>query len=122
MEFKLKGKLSEKFDTVQVTEKFKKREFVIATKEETGSGKTFVEEIKMQLIGDRCSSIDSIPVGSDIEVSFNIKGKRFEKDGKVSYFNNLDAWKVTTSAAAQSEAHAFDQPAGAVAPDDDLPF
>ena len=28
-----------------------------------------------------------------IKVSFNIKGNKWEKDGKISYFNNLDAWK-----------------------------
>ena len=30
---------------------------------------------------------------------FNIKGTKWEKDGKVSYFTNLDAWRVEAVSA-----------------------
>lgn len=32
--------------------------------------------------------------GDKVEVSFNIKCREWTKDGKTSYFTNLDAWKV----------------------------
>lgn len=96
MQYTLKGKLTEKFNTQQVSDKFSKREFVIETKEQSGNGQTYIETIKFQLTNKNCSAIDSVHLNSDVEVSFNIRGKRFEKDGKVSYFNNLEAWKVAT--------------------------
>jgi hypothetical protein len=29
-----------------------------------------------------------------IEINFNVKGNRWEKDGKTQYITNLDAWKI----------------------------
>ncbi len=40
--------------------------------------------------------------GIAIKVSFNIKGNRWEKDGKVNYITNLDAWKIESGGAAPS--------------------
>lgn len=109
MQFTLKGKLTEKFDTLQVSDKFSKREFVVETKEASGNGQIYVETIKFQLTNQKCNLIDSTPLNSEVEVSFNIRGKRFEKDGKVSYFNNLEAWKVQTTDAANRAATAFNK-------------
>lgn len=95
MQYTLKGKLTEKFNTQQVSDKFSKREFVVQQQNAGTDGKIYLEDIKFQLTNKNCSAIDSTPLGSDVEVSFNIRGKRFEKDGKVSYFNNLEAWRVT---------------------------
>jgi hypothetical protein len=33
-------------------------------------------------------------LNDDIKVHFNIRGNKWEKDGKVSYFTNLDAWRI----------------------------
>ncbi|MEQ8909972.1 MAG: DUF3127 domain-containing protein [Vicingaceae bacterium] len=93
MSFELEGKLVEKFDVQQVSDAFKKREFVVETTEE-GGGRVFTEHIKFQLIQDKCSLIDAVNVNQPVKVSFNIKGRKWEKNGKVSYFTNLDAWRV----------------------------
>lgn len=93
MSYELQGKLLEKFDTRQISDKFKKREFVVETREESG-GREFVETIKFQLIQDRCDLIDSYQPGEELKVHFNIKGNRWEKDGKVNYFTNLNVWKI----------------------------
>lgn len=92
--FKINGKLVEKFDEQQVSATFVKREFVVEKKEQDGSGKTYLDHVKFQLIQGKVTLIENIAIGTDVEVSFNVKGKRYEKDGKVSYFNSLDAWKV----------------------------
>jgi hypothetical protein len=99
MSFEISGKLIEKYNTVQVSDRFKKREFVIE-KTESNGGMEFTDHIKFQLTQDRCNLIDAINLNDDIKVNFNIRGNKWEKDGKVSYFTNLDAWrieKVTTS-------------------------
>lgn len=93
MSFELTGTLIEKFDTQRVSEKFTKREFVIEKKENTGSYE-FVDQIKFQLTQDKCELIDSFNTGEEVKVSFNIKGRKWEKGDKVSYFTNLEAWKI----------------------------
>jgi hypothetical protein len=45
MSFELEGKLIEKFDTVVVSEKFQKREFVLETEENNG-GSVYTQNIK----------------------------------------------------------------------------
>lgn len=93
MNFSLEGKLIEKYDVLQISETFKKREFVVETTE-NNSGREFVEQIKFQILQDRCEILDNYNIGQDVKVTFTIKGRRWEKDGKVNYFNNLDAWKI----------------------------
>lgn len=93
MSFEITGKLIEKYDTVQVTERFRKREFVIEKRENVGSSE-FVDMIKFQLSQDRCEALDNFNPGEDIKVAFNIRGRRWEKDGRVNYFNNLEAWRI----------------------------
>lgn len=93
MSFELSGKLIEKYNTVQVSDRFKKREFVIE-KTESNGGMEFTDHVKFQLTQDRCNLIDSINLNDDIKVSFNIRGNKWEKEGKVNYFTNLDAWRI----------------------------
>lgn len=93
MSFELSGTLIEKFDTQKVSDKFSKREFVIEKKEDTGNFE-FVDQIKFQLTQDRCSLLDNFNKDDDIKVSFNIRGRKWEKGDKVSYFTNLEAWKI----------------------------
>jgi len=127
--FKINGKLVEKFDEQQVSATFVKREFVVEKKEQDGSGKVYLDHVKFQLIQGKVTIIDNIAIGTDVEVSFNVKGKRYEKDGKVSFFNSLDAWKVQTVDAANRAATAFnkaDEPVRtgveSSEANDDLPF
>lgn len=93
MSFEISGKLIEKFETVKVNDRFKKREFVIE-KTESNGGMEFTDHIKFQLTQDRCNLIDAMNLNDDIKVHFNIRGNKWEKDGKVSYFTNLDAWRI----------------------------
>ncbi|MFO7842581.1 MAG: DUF3127 domain-containing protein [Bacteroidales bacterium] len=128
MSFEISGKLIEKFDTVQVSDRFKKREFVIE-KTESNGGMEFTDHIKFQLTQDRCNLIDAINLNDDIKVNFNIRGNKWEKDGKVSYFTNLDAWRIE-KVNAQTQGNMPDDmpppPSMDDMPDanepDDLPF
>ena len=93
MNFELSGKLIEKFDIIQVNDTFRKREFVVETVE-NNVGREFIEQIKFQLIQDKCELIDNFSTDDNIKVNFNIKGRRWEKEGRVNYFINLDAWRI----------------------------
>jgi len=93
MSFEIAGKLIEKYNMVQVNDRFKKREFVIE-KTESNGGMEFTDHIKFQLTQDKCNLVDNIELNDEIKVNFNIRGKKWERDGKVNYFTNLDAWRI----------------------------
>ncbi len=116
MSLEVTGKLLLKYETIQVSEKFKKREFVLELAEEI-NGNTYTNYAKMQLVQTKCDIIDRYNEGDMVKVSFNIKGTRYEKDGKVNYFSNLDAWRVEPAGAAQANTTAntnnYSQPAPA---------
>jgi len=121
MSFEITGKLIEKYDAVQVTERFKKREFVIESKENVGASE-FIDTIKFQLTQDRCDLLDNISTGEEVKLQFNIRGRRWEKGGQVNYFNNLEAWKIEQTSTLSQEAppHTLDDIPPE--PTDDLPF
>ena len=93
MAFELTGRVIELSETIQVSDSFRKREFVIE-KKENSSGTEFTDYVKLQLTQDRCNLADQIKVDDEVRVSFNIRGNRWEKEGRVSYFTNLDVWKI----------------------------
>ena len=122
MSFEITGKLIEKYDTVNVTERFRKREFVIELRRDTSIGE-FVDTIKFQLTQDRCEHLDAFTVGDEMKIQFNIRGRKWEKDGQVNYFNNLEAWKIEKAAppsVPEAPPHTLED----VPPEstDDLPF
>jgi hypothetical protein len=98
MAFEITGKLIEKFDIQTVSDKFRKREFVIEYRENPTS--SYSEMLKFQLTQDRCTLVDAYTIGQEVKVWFNLRGRRWEKDGSVNYFTNLEAWRMESIAAA----------------------
>jgi hypothetical protein len=130
MSYELTGKLVEVYDVVQRTETFRTREFVIEKTEDIG-GRTITNYAKFQCVQDKTALPDRFRVGDTVKVSFNIKGTKWVKEGGVSYFTNLDAWRL--EAVANNTGYADTQHEQPVtyndipaAPDagmaDDLPF
>ena len=93
MSYELTGKLVAKYDTVQRTETFKTREFVVEKSDEI-NGRTITNYVKFQSVQDKTTIIDRVNTGDEIKVYFNIKGSKWEKDGKTNYITNLDAWRI----------------------------
>ncbi len=93
MSFELIGKLIAKYDTVNRTESFRTREFVVEKSEEINN-RTIVNYVKFQCVQDKTSIVDSVNIGDNVKVLFNIKGSKWEKEGKTNYITNLDAWKI----------------------------
>lgn len=93
MSLQITGKLIEIYPTNQVSEKFKKREFVLETYEDV-NGQTYTNFAKMQAVQNKCDVLDKYKVGYMVTVHFNIKGNKWERDGKVNYISNLDAYKI----------------------------
>lgn len=95
--FKISGILKVKNDTVQVSEKFSKREFVL-----TDNSSMYPQDILFQLTQDKCNLLDAFGPQENIEVSFNLRGREWTSpQGEVRYFNTLDAWRIERVGAAQ---------------------
>jgi hypothetical protein len=103
MAFEISGKVIDVSPVNQVSDKFKKREFVIE-KKETGGTAVFVDYLKFQLIQDKCDIINESFMNEDVRIWFNLKGNKWERDGKTSYFTNLDAWKIEKISSQATDA------------------
>ena len=120
----IKGTITEIFETQQVSEKFKKREFVIQDTENP----TYPQYIKFELSQDKCGLLDSKKVGDQVDVSFNLRGREYINPlGVKNYFNSLQAWKIVTETATHESTigekrEAAEQALVNAAQDDGLPF
>ncbi len=103
MAFEITGRVIDVFPVNQVSDKFKKREFVIE-KKDTGGAAVFIDYIKFQLVQDKCDLINESFLNEEVKIWFNLKGNKWERDGKVNYFTNLDAWKIE-----KTTEHGIDQ-------------
>jgi hypothetical protein len=121
--FNLTGTLKVKSAEQQVSEKFRKREFVI-----TDNSSQYPQHISFQLTQDKCSLIDSVKIGDEIKVFFNLRGREWKspKDGELKYFNSLEAWKIEKAGAPASSSAPVSEPDvtsfSASEGESDLPF
>lgn len=93
------GKILEIFDTQNISNTFKKREFVL----EYAENPQYPEYIKFEMIQDKCALLDGLNVGDTVNVFFNLKGRKWtDPKGEVKYFNSLQAWKFETEASGGS--------------------
>lgn len=112
----VKGKLKLKREEQVISERFKKREFVV-----TDESSQYPQDILFQLAQDRTSLLDNFNEGDEINVFFNLRGREWTSpQGEVKYFNTLDAWKLEKAGQAQSasEEPTFSEPEDG----GDLPF
>jgi hypothetical protein len=127
MAYEVNGKIAAIYDTVQRTESFRTREFVIEKSDDIG-GRVITNYIKFQSVQDKTAILDKVKIGDEVKVHFNLKGTRWVKDGRENYITNLDAWRiepVLATPAANPANTGFDPNEMQVSNDitgDDLPF
>jgi hypothetical protein len=122
----IKGKVHEVGEVITVSDKFKKRELVV----EYAENPTYPEYVKFEAVQDKVNLFDSVKVGDQVEVFFNLRGRPWtDKMGKTQYFNTLSVWRMNilgSGAAAAPVAPEYAAPADiSAAPgeeDNDLPF
>jgi hypothetical protein len=73
------------FDQIKFESGFTKREFLVT------SDDMYPQDIKFELLKDKCSLLDAYQVGDGVKVSFNIRGSTWQ--GK--YFTNLQVLFVS---------------------------
>ena len=91
MGMEVSGKLHVVGDVQQITERFRKREFVL----ELAENAKYPQFVSFQLTGDRCENLDGLEVGNEVRVEFSLRGREWTSPkGDVKYFNSLDVWSI----------------------------
>lgn len=122
----IEGRLVEIFETQDVTNSFRKREFVV----EYAENPQYPEFVKFELIQANCDQLNDFKVDDRVNISFNLKGRKWtDPQGVVKYFNSLQAWRLEKVGGAQADNVPQEPPAGNqewmksdFSDDDDLPF
>lgn len=92
MSLELKGKIKVINPTETFGSGFTKREFVITTAEQ------YPQDVKFEVVKDKCETLDKYQVGQEVTVSFNCRGNEY--NGK--YYVSLQAWKIEAQARIES--------------------
>ena len=93
MSLQLTGKIKLIGEVQTFDSGFKKVEFVITTNDEN-----YPQEVKFDISQDKVDDfIKYNKVGSDVDVSFNVRGNEY----KGKYYVNLAAWKVFKAGASK---------------------
>ncbi len=126
--YKLTGTIKVLNDTVQVNDRFSKREFVVQTAD------MYPQTILFQSTQDKCALLDGVQVGEQVEVSFDLRGREWvSPQGDVRFFNSLEAWRIEKVAQQGGGAPLTPSPLDPIQPsgsapqnsnaeEDDLPF
>ena len=121
----IKGKVHEIGAIQQVSETFKKRDLIV----EYAENPTYPEYLKFEAIQDKTALFDTIKVGDEVEVSFNLRGRPWtNKEGVTSYFNSMHVWRLTTLSNSGTSSNVTPELVNpvdvstAAGEDDDLPF
>jgi hypothetical protein len=97
MGIEISGTLHAIFEANQVTERFRKREFVVAL----GDNPRYPQHVIFQLSGDRCENLDGFSVGDEVRVEFQLRGREWHSpQGETKYFNSLDVWGIDHASAS----------------------
>lgn len=113
------GKIKVIFDTQTFPSGFSKREFVVTTGDEN-----YPQDIKFEIIKDKCSWLDKFQQGQDVTVHFDIRGNEY----KDKYYVNLNCWKIVGADGQGSSQPSTQASANEVEPspdemvNDDIPF
>lgn len=118
MGYEATGKIHSISEAQQVTERFRKREFVV----ELADNPRYPQFVQFQLSGDRCEGLDGFSVGDEVKVEFSLRGREWKSPrGEIKYFNSLDVWSVEHGSGARDEPPFPDEPPPPGV-DDEIPF
>lgn len=98
--YEANGKIKLISDTQNFPSGFSKREFVVTT----GDGK-YPQDLKFEMVKDKCAILDNYKEGSDVKVSFDIRGNEY--NGK--YYVNLSCWKLEGGSGGGSRRDEYSQ-------------
>ncbi len=83
--YEASGKIKVIFDTQTFPSGFTKREFVVTVGDDN-----YPQDLKFEIVKDKCTWLDKYQAGQDVTVNFDIRGNEF----KEKYYVNLNCWKI----------------------------
>jgi hypothetical protein len=83
--FETAGNIKLIADTQSFPSGFTKREFVVTTSKDK-----YPQDLKFEVVKDKCSLLDNYEVGQEVQVTFDIRGNEY--NGK--YYVSLSCWKI----------------------------
>ena len=86
MAYEATGSIKVIFDTQTFPSGFLKREFVVTVGDDN-----YPQDLKFEIIKEKCDWLDKYREGQTVTVSFDIRGNEF----KEKYYVNLNCWKIT---------------------------
>lgn len=103
---------------------FSKREFVVTTAHDK-----YPQDLKFEIVKDKCPLLDAFTVGDEVVVNFDIRGNEY--NGK--HFVNLSCWKIQAADASGQAPARANAPSSSAEPgldelrdeddfDDEVPF
>ena len=93
----IKGKIEKVMEVNQVTDNFKKRDFVLLVQDGN-----YPQYIKFECHQNKVSVLDHCREGDEVNVKFNLRGRPYDKNGTTLYFNTLVAWFIEKEEQAQA--------------------
>ena len=127
--YEVSGKIKVISETQSFPSGFTKREFVVTTTHDK-----YPQDLKFEIVKDKCSLLDSYKEGQEVQVTFDIRGNEY--NGK--YYVSLSCWKLQSSDGptappqSSSSSRRSEAPSGAEPAlgdlrneedfDDDIPF
>lgn len=101
MNMQVQGRIHTAFPAAQVTERFKKREFVL----ELEAASRYPQLVIFQLTGDRCAALDEFGAGDTVAVEFSLRGREWKSPkGETRYFNSLEVWSIERAGDASGKS------------------
>lgn len=123
----IEARIEKIMDEQVISDRFRKREFVVQTKEQ------YPQTLCFEFTQDKTSILDSYRTGQEVRIEFNLRGREWTppQGGATRYYTTLQAWRM-----APVEQNAESAPPPDLPPvgqpfnpssddsilDDDLPF
>lgn len=112
--FQLTGKIKTIGAIEQKSDKFRVRTFVLTIDGDTN----YPQHIQLQASNDKCDLLNSFTNGSEVSVSFNLRGREWvSPQGEVKVFNSLEAWKIE----ALSSENSMQENQASITPQNQIP-
>lgn len=125
--FTIKGRIVVINELNHISDSFQKREFVL---EVPDSNPQYTDLISLEFVKEKCSLLDQHQVGQEVEVGFNLKGRKWDGPKGTRYFNTLQAWRISNIGQQGAPPPAYQAPVQNQLPpqnfdqglDEDVPF
>jgi len=92
----IEARIQKIMDEQVISDRFRKREFVVQTKEQ------YPQTLCFEFTQDKTSVLNNFQVGQEVSVEFNIRGREWTppQGGDTRYYTTLQAWRMNAVAGA----------------------